>query len=449
MPGKVRKIKASPDLPQRKRVAAYARVSSGKDAMLHSLSAQVSYYSNLIQSHVGWEYVGVYSDEAQTGTKEDRSDFQRLIKDCRAEKIDMVITKSISRFARNTVTLLETVRELKALGVNVYFEEQNINSMSGDGELMLTILASYAQEESLSASENQKWRIRKGFQDGELMNWRFMFGYRITKGEVEIEPAEAEIVQEIFRRALGGETFGSISRDLNRRGITGALGGKWVAIRISEILGNEKYTGNALLQKQFVNNHLEKKEVMNTGELPQYYAEDTHPAIIDNATFTKAQKLLKCLREIQSGRAKPKQSVFTSKIICGKCGNAFKRVVNNREPGWNCTTFQTQGAKTCRAKKIPETTLVKECCAALGIAEFSDKLFSETIDHIEVPSDNCLVFCFRDGTSIKRVWKDRSRKESWTPEMRQKARERALKQGRSEKGYGFGKMPKGGEPWQK
>ena len=148
-------------LPKRKRVAAYGRVSDGKDAMLHSLSAQVSYYSDLIQRTPGWQYAGVYTDEAVTGTKGDRDAFQRLIQDCEAGKIDMVITKSISRFARNTVTLLETVRKLKALGVDVYFEEQNIHTMSGDGELMLSLLASFAQEESRSVYENCKWRIRK------------------------------------------------------------------------------------------------------------------------------------------------------------------------------------------------------------------------------------------------------------------------------------------------
>ena len=158
-------------VPKLKRVAACARVSSGKDAMLHSLSAQVSYYSNLIQSHRGWKYAGVYADEALTGTKDDRKNFQRLLADCRAGMVDMVITKSISRFARNTVTLLETVRELKGLGVDVYFEEQNIHTMSADGELMLTILASYAQAESLSASANQKWRTRRTFEHGMPMEF--------------------------------------------------------------------------------------------------------------------------------------------------------------------------------------------------------------------------------------------------------------------------------------
>ena len=210
MPRAITIVPKPPKLEQKKRVAAYARVSSGKDAMLHSLSAQVSYYSDLIQNHDDWLYVGVYADEAKTGTKESRADFQRLIADCRAGKIDMVITKSISRFARNTVTLLQTVRDFKAWEVDIFFEEQNIHTMSGDGELMLTILASYAQEESRSASENQKWRIRKSYEKGELVQWHIQYGYNITKDKIEINPEQAEVVRNIFDRAIAGETFGSI-----------------------------------------------------------------------------------------------------------------------------------------------------------------------------------------------------------------------------------------------
>ena len=205
------------DIARPKRVAAYARVSSGKDAMLHSLAAQVNYYSKLIQSHSGWEYVGVYADEALTGTKESRENFQRLLADCRSGKIDMVITKSISRFARNTVTLLETVRELKSLDVDVYFEEQNIHSVNSDGELMLTILASYAQEESLSASENQKWRVRQQFQNGKP--WRgFMMGYRYDGEKYVIVPEEAEVVRSIFHDYLDGKGVAAIMKRLNEEG---------------------------------------------------------------------------------------------------------------------------------------------------------------------------------------------------------------------------------------
>ena len=171
-------IKLTPcimELPRLLNVAAYARVSSGKDAMLHSLSSQVSYYSKLIQENPKWQYAGVYADEAKTGTKDSRSEFQRMLNDCRIGKIDMVITKSISRFARNTLDLLNIVRQLKSMNIDVYFEKENIHTISSDGELMLSILASVAQEESLSVSENCKWRIRKRFQNGELVNLRFLF----------------------------------------------------------------------------------------------------------------------------------------------------------------------------------------------------------------------------------------------------------------------------------
>jgi len=185
------------------RVAAYARVSSAKDEMLHSLAAQVSYYSRLIQQNPGWLYVGVYADEAMTGTKDNRPEFQRMLSDCRNKIIDRIITKSISRFARNTVTLLKTVRELKSLGVDVYFEEQNIHSMSGDGELMLTILASYAQEESLSVSENCKWRIRQDFSKGKPGNIKIL-GYDLVDGQLEINTEEANTVRMIFADYLSG-----------------------------------------------------------------------------------------------------------------------------------------------------------------------------------------------------------------------------------------------------
>lgn len=193
MAREVQKVKFPPLPPKRKRVAAYARVSSGKDAMLHSLAAQVDYYSTYIRNHPGWEYVGVYADEAKTGTKDKRDEFQRMLSDCRSGKIDHIITKSISSFARNTVTLLETVRELKKLGISVYFEEQNIDTSTADGELMLSILASYAQEESLSASENQKWRVRQNFENGQP--WRgFMLGYRYEDGVYIVVPEEADCI---------------------------------------------------------------------------------------------------------------------------------------------------------------------------------------------------------------------------------------------------------------
>lgn len=415
-----------PAQPRALRVCAYARVSSGKDAMLHSLSAQVSHYSEMIQSHIGWVYCGVYSDEALTGTKSDREGFQQMLTDCRAGKIDMVITKSISRFARNTVTLLETVRELKNLGIDVFFEEQNIRTMSADGELMMTILASYAQEESLSASENQKWRVRKAFENGELINLRFLFGYSITADGVQINEKEAAIVREIFSRFNGGESMSSISRDLNARGYRGALGGKWCAERMRNTLSNEKYLGNALLQKRYRNNHIEKKLVANKGELPMYYAEGTHEPIIDQATFDKAQERLRMLAQQTANRKKPTRSAFSGLIHCGLCGNTYKRVTYRKKHYWNCTTFQTKGKSECAAKRIPEETLEVLTCEVLGEGSIDSDMVRSKITAIRADKNNVVVYCMDDGSEIAKRWKDRSRAESWTPEMKEKARQRAL-----------------------
>ena len=238
----VQKVKFPPIQPKLKRVAAYARVSSGKDAMLHSLAAQVEYYSNYIRRHPGWEYVGVYADEAKTGTKDGREQFQQLIADCKAGKIDHILTKSISRMARNTVTLLETVRELKAIGITVYFEEQNIDTGTDDGELMLSILASYAQEESLSASENQKWRVRQNFENGQP--WRgFMLGYRYKDGQYIVVPEEAEIVRSIYADFLSGKGVTSIMKRLNKEGILTQQGFIWHKSAITRVLKNYTYTG--------------------------------------------------------------------------------------------------------------------------------------------------------------------------------------------------------------
>lgn len=423
------------DIPRLTRVAAYARVSSGKDAMLHSLSAQISYYSKLIQNHGGWQYVGVYADEALTGTKDNRENFQRLLADCRAGKVDMVITKSISRFARNTVTLLETVRELKNLGVDVYFEEQNIHSLSADGELMLTILASYAQEESLSASENQKWRIRKGFERGEMMGLRFLFGYTIKKGVVTIDPIQAEIVREIFRRYNDGETAGSIAADLNARGIKGVLGGGWCQQRIRDIVTNEKYLGNALLQKTFVNNHLEKRQVRNRGELPQYYAEGTHDAIIDAETFAKAQERAEALRREAEQRSPRTQSAFTGKIRCAKCGKNYKRGTNNGRTFWNCSTYMRFGSKGCKCSQIPEQMLYDITADALRLPAFDADAFESKITVIEAHDDNTLVFRFADGTETVKRWQHRSRAESWSPDMKDAARQRTIAHGTPSRGW--------------
>lgn len=413
-------------MPTLIKVAAYARVSSGKAEMLHSLAAQVSHYSKYIQETPGWQYAGVYADEAYTGTKDNRPEFNRLLEDSRNHKIDLILTKSISRFARNTVDLLETVRELKNLGIDVFFEEQNIHTMSGDGELMLTILASYAQEESRSTSENCKWRIRKQFESGELANFRFMYGYRITKGKVEIDPDPAEVVRMIFddyTNGLGGQ---KIAQKLNEMDAVRTFGGEWKSSRVTEVISNEKYTGNALLQKKYVVDHLSKKLIKNSGTLPKYYAEDTHPAIIDQDTFNKAQIIL---RERQA-KFQTKQSCqnrypFSGLIHCEVCGKKYKRKIKRQKAVWYCSTFLEKGKSACPSRQIPESVLYDLSNEVIGLLEFDSELFNKEVLEILVPGPQSVIFELRDGRRIEKNWKHKSRSESWTEDMRQFARMQA------------------------
>ncbi|HHX87667.1 MAG TPA: recombinase family protein, partial [Firmicutes bacterium] len=414
-------------LPARKRVAAYARVSGGRDESLHSLSAQVSYYSDYIQRRSDWEYAGVYTDQAITGTKDGRTEFQRLLENCRAGRVDVVLTKSISRFARNTLDLLETVRDLRGLGVDVHFERENIRTMDGEGELLLTILASFAQEESRSASENVKWRIRKGFQKGELVNLRFIFGYEIKNEKVEINPEEAAIVRMIFDDYISGMGGSLIARKLRGMNVPTVFDVGWDRRRVIDVIRNEKYVGNALLQKKYVTDHLSKARVRNKGELPMYYAKGTHPPIIDADTFDRAQAVLEKRRKLYAPKVVGrKRYPFSGIIYCGNCGRKYKRKTGNRRPAWQCSTYLEQGKAACQAKQIPEATLRKVAAEVLELDSFDKEAFAKNIEEIRVPGFNRLVFVFKDGREVKASWQDRSRAESWTEEMRQEARKRQL-----------------------
>lgn len=417
----VQKVKFPPRQPKLKRVAAYARVSSGKDAMLHSLAAQVEYYSNFIRHHPGWEYVGVYADEAKTGTKDSREQFQQLLTDCKAGKIDHILTKSISRMARNTVTLLETVRELKTMGITVYFEEQNIDTGTDDGELMLSILASYAQEESLSASENQKWRVRQNFENGQP--WRgFMLGYRYKDGQYIVVPEEAEIVRSIYADFLDGKGITAIMKRLNKEGILTQQGFTWHKSAITRVLKNYTYTGNLLLQTKFRENHLTKRTLVNHGQLPQYHATDTHEPIIDIGTYNSVQ--LEMYRRAQKyGKTQTSEKYpFSGIITCAGCGKHYRRKVTATGPVWICSTYNTHGKAACHSKAIPESTLMEIAAMVSATGE---------ITAVTAHNDNTLEFTLADETVTVKQWQDRSRAASWTAEMRaaagEKTRERKIK----------------------
>lgn len=411
-------VPAKDPILQIKRVCAYARVSSGKDAMLHSLSAQISYYQNLIQKQQGWKFCGVYADEAMTGTKENRAKFQEMLAECRKGNIDLILTKSISRFARNTVTLLSTVRELKAMGVDVYFEEQNIHSMSGDGELMLTILASYAQEESLSASENQKWRVKANFKEGKPWNCK-MLGYRYDGEKLVVHQAEAEIVKYIFNAYLSGMGLQLIANTLYEQGLRGRDGKLFIRSSIEKILRNYAYTGNLLLQKTYRENHLTKKRCINDGVLPMYHATGTHEAIISLDMFNQVQEEWARRGDRFKGKEHLNRYPFTKLLVCGICGKHYVRKTCTTGFRWMCNTYNSQGKKYCASKMIPEEKLI----------EMTSNIDISKVDHIKVEQGNTIIIVFKDGTTSVKQWQDRSRSESWTDEMRIQAAEYARKRG--------------------
>ncbi len=421
MPRIIKEIKPLPKLEKRIRAAAYARVSSGKDAMLHSLSAQVAYYSNLIQKHSGWEYVGVYADEALTGTKDNRDEFQRMIKDCRAGKIDIVITKSISRFARNTVTLLETVRELKRLGIDVYFEEQNIHTMSADGELMLTILASYAQEESLSASENQRWRIKRNFEEGKPWSYK-MLGYRRDGDMLGVVEDEAETVRLIYALYLGGVSLEGIRKRLLAESRQSPSGSKWSRNGIAGVLTNYAYTGNLLLQRTYRIDHISKKTVSNKGEMPLYHVQNSHEAIIPLETYEAVQTLFQARANAHPAHGTKKKSYpFTGVVKCGTCGHKYRRKTTKTGIVWICETYNLKGKQFCPSKQIPEETLTAMSTEVLGVDALTAEALKAAVKSIEAYNGNRVVFTLADGSKIEKQWQDRSRSESWTAEMRELA----------------------------
>ena len=419
--------KMKPVLPERKKVAAYCRVSMETERLHHSLSAQVSRYSELIQSNPQWEFAGIYADEGISGTKaEKRPEFMRLIADCDAGKIDIVLTKSISRFARNTVDLLKTVRHLKDIGVEVRFEKENIRSLSDDGELMLTLLASFAQEESRSISENEKWSVKKRMEQGIPTAKPPILGYKWVGNHLEIVPEEAAVVKRIFQNFLDGKSRLETERELEAEGIRSVNGNVMRDSQLKHILNNITYTGNTLLQKEFVEDPITKKRRKNKGQLPQYYIENTHEAIIDYDTWKYVQDEMERRRELGALANKSLNTCcFTGKIKCPYCGFSYMHNHRNKnghpQEYWNCGSKkkkQKPDKKCPVGGTISQKALEKACCEVLGLSEFNEAVFLEKVDHIEVPEKYTLQFFLKDGTKITRPAPNTGHQDCWTAEYR-------------------------------
>ena len=395
-----------PVLTDRKKVAAYARVSRDTERLMNSVSAQVSYYSALIQNNPEWEYAGVYADCGISGTgTARRSEFLRMLADCEAGRINIILTKSISRFARNTVDLLETVRHLKSLGIEVRFEKEHINSLSEDGELMLSLLASFAQEESRSISENVKWGVRKRFQSGEIGTAnKHILGYRYDEDEKKyvIIPEEAEAVRWMFQMYIDGVPLREITGSMNSAGIRTTLGNGFQEASVRQLIFNEVYAGDIRRQKCYMADPITKTKVKNCGELPQYYMADCHEAIIDRETYAKVQAEM----ERRAGLVNPTYP-FTGKVKCGVCGNCFTRkkgtVRGKTYVHWICRSKKETGM-SCTSVNFSEEELERISAQALGMQKFDGAEFEKAVRGITVMENGNLEFRLAGGET--KIWKN-------------------------------------------
>ena len=380
----VRVIPAKVDTPlkfkseyRQLRVVAYCRVSTKQEEQLNSYEVQKAYYTDRINAEPNWKLVGIFADKGITGTSvKHREEFKKMIKLCKQGKVDMIITKSISRFARNTVDCLTHTRMLKALGVDVYFEEQGIHSMDQGSEFYITIYGSIAQSESENISANVKWGKAQSAREGKVpFQCKNFLGYRKNeKGEIEIIPEEAETIRFIYRSFLEGDSMYGIKIKLEEMGVKTKRGcDVWSQSQIASILTNEKYIGDILVNKTYIEDCISKKVKINNGERQQFYIENHHPAIIDRKTFARVQE------ELARRNSKPKVRQLTSKtqlgrysskyaltelLICGDCKTAYRRCTWNhhgkKKVVWRCVNRMEFGKKYCSHSPAVEETLLHE-----------------------------------------------------------------------------------------
>ena len=391
------------DIIEKTPVAAYARVSTEREEQEDSFERQVAHYTALIQSKSEWNFVGIYADPGITGTRaEKRPDFMRMISDCRAGKIKKILVKSISRFARNTVDALTYIRELKEIGVGIYFESENIDTLTPGGEVLITILAAMAEQESRTMSSNIKWAYAKKFKNGEvILNTGLMLGYtKVGKDEegravYEINEAEAKIVRRIYREFVSGLSVTRICRGLEADGIPTKLGRKkWQHSVIESILTNEKYTGDAILGKTFKPDVLSKHRIKNEGQVPMYYAEGTHPAIIDKELFELAKAEMarrKGAKTEAVGSSKfTSKYTFSGMLICGKCGSKLRRHTRRVGsgkvvPAFGCSNRIVNGRSECDSHHINEDVIARTYLAAIRtMAEDADEIIEAITEGAEM-----------------------------------------------------------------
>ena len=376
----------------RKKVAAYARVSMETEMLLHSLSAQVSHFKQLIQANPEWEFAGVYADESVTGTSTARREqFNQLIADCDAGKVDIILAKSVSRFARDTVDCLRVIRHLKGIGVEVRFEREGISTFSTDGELLLTLLASFAQAESESISANVRWATRKRFEEGIPNGHKAPYGYEWDGEMFRIIPEQGEIVKEIFRRYLAGESGYSIAKALKERGVLGQSGVPMCDSTIRDIVSNISYTGTMILQKNyFTESHTRKR---NKGELPRYAVEEMYEPLVSAKDFEQAMEI-RGQRAGEAANANPTLTRFSGLVRCGCCGHGVSRRTAKGKKRWVCNTRERKGSGACDMRPVMETEL--EAAAGRALGEIDETEFRRQVRQILIYGDR-IEFRMADG----------------------------------------------------
>ena len=387
----------------RQRVAAYCRVSTDSEEQINSYTAQKAYYTQKIEESQDWELAGIFADEGITGTSmKKRKEFNRMITACKRGGIDLILTKSLSRFARNTVDCLETVRILKSKGIGVIFEKENINTLTESSEFLITLFSGFAQAESESLSSNIQLGIRMAMKEGKVnFHYRSMLGYRRgADGKPEIVPEEAEVVRRIYRRYLEGCSEGQIQKELTLDGIATAKGVKaWSHQVVHSILTNEKYAGDALLQKTFTTDCISKTVKKNPGELPQYYIKDNHPAIIPRDIYQRVQEEMArrtSKRKVMQKSGKTEQGKYSAKyalserLVCGECGSPYKRCTWARNGVkrivWRCVSRLEFGKKYCHeSPSIEEDKLHTAILTALNrVIEASNGLQEELTETLQM-----------------------------------------------------------------
>ena len=376
-----------------KKVAAYARVSTNSDEQYTSYEAQVNYYSKLIQDRLDWEYKKVYADEGLSGTTtRNRIEFNRMIKDAMNGDINLIITKSISRFARNTLDTISYVRKLKGMGVEVFFEKENLWTLDPKSELILTIMASIAQEESRSISQNVTWGKRVGFQQGKVsFPYKSFLGYKKEDDKIVIDDNQAVIVRMIYRMFLvEGKTGTGIATFLKSQNIKTPSGknSNWSKNGVISILTNEKYKGDALLQKTFTVDYLEHTKMKNNGQIPQYYVENNHPAIIERDTWEEVQ--VEVGRRKELGRQYSSSDIFASKLICEDCGGFYGKKKWHSTSKYSkfiyrCNNKYHKYKERCQTPNLTEDEVKKKFIKAYSIVQDDkDRIIDDAKEVIEL-----------------------------------------------------------------